>query len=61
LKEDIGLDDVGSVDRLREYGEQLAEQIDWEAILAGTDTTFGIGYENTRWHQYDQPTVQSRP
>ena len=61
LKEDIGLDDVGSVDRLREYGEQLAEQIDWEAILAGTDTTFGIGYENTRWHQYAQPTVQSRP
>jgi hypothetical protein len=57
LKENIGLDDVGGVDRLREYGEQLSEEIDREAILAGTDTTFRIGSENTRWHQYAQPAV----
>jgi hypothetical protein len=55
LKEDIGLDDVESVDRLREYGERLAELIDWEAILAGTDTTFRVSYEKKLWPQYAQP------
>ena len=54
LKEDIGLDDVGSVDRLREYGERLAELIDWEAILAGSHTRFSIGPEKTLWPQYKQ-------
>ncbi len=52
LKEDIGLDDVKSVDRLREYGERLAELVDWEAILAGTDTIFRIGGNKTLWQQY---------
>jgi patatin-like phospholipase len=45
LEEDIARDDAGSVAKLREYGERLAEMIDWEAILAGTDTTFRVGYE----------------
>ena len=44
LEEDIARDDVGSAERLREYGEGLAELIDWEAILAGTDTTFRVGH-----------------
>ncbi len=57
LEEDIARDDVGSVSRLREYGERLAELIDWEAILAGTDTVFRVGHEKppgptTRSHQF---------
>jgi hypothetical protein len=52
LKEYIEMDDVDSIDRLREYGERLAEKIDWEAILAGTDTPFSISPENTLWSQY---------
>lgn len=55
LKENIELDDAGNVDRLWEYGEQLAELTDWEAILAGTDTTFRIGEHKTLWQQYRQP------
>jgi Patatin-like phospholipase len=45
LEEDVARDDIGSVDRLREYGERLANLIDWKAILAGTDTKFRVGYE----------------
>jgi hypothetical protein len=37
---------------LLEYGERLAELIDWEAILAGRETQFRIGSTNTRWEQY---------
>ena len=55
LKENIELDDAGNIDRLWQYGEKLAELIDWEAILAGTDTTFRIGDHNTLWQQYRQP------
>lgn len=54
LKEDIALDDIGSVERLREYGERLAELIDWEAILDGSDTKFRIGRNKTHWHKYKQ-------
>jgi uncharacterized protein len=52
LKEDIGLDDSRKIPRILEYGERLAEMIDWEAILAGTETRFRIGRTNTRWEQY---------
>jgi patatin-like phospholipase/acyl hydrolase len=52
LKEDIGLDDVRDIERLVEYGEQLAALIDWEAILAGTEPRFRIGSHNTLWEQY---------
>ena len=54
LKENIALDDVRSIEQLREYGERLAELIDWEAILAGTDTTFRVGGGKTQWGQYKQ-------
>ena len=54
LKEDIALDDARKIERLRKYGEQLAERIDWEAILAGTDTRFRIGSKNTLWEQYKE-------
>jgi patatin-like phospholipase/acyl hydrolase len=52
LKENIGLDDARQIERLVEYGERLAEKIDWEAILAGTETQFRIRNDNTLWEQY---------
>lgn len=52
LKEDIGLDDAKDIPRLLEYGERLAELIDWEAILAGAESKFRIGSTNTLWEQY---------
>ncbi|HJR81603.1 MAG TPA: patatin-like phospholipase family protein [Anaerolineales bacterium] len=52
LRENIGLDDSRKIGRLLEYGERLAELIDWEAILAGTETRFRIGSHNTLWEQY---------
>jgi patatin-like phospholipase/acyl hydrolase len=52
LKENIGLDDPRKIERLLEYGERLAETIDWEAILAGKETRFRIGRQNTLWEQY---------
>jgi patatin-like phospholipase/acyl hydrolase len=52
LKENIGLDDSRDIGRLVEYGEKLAALIDWEAILAGTETRFRIGSHNTLWEQY---------
>jgi hypothetical protein len=54
LKENIGLDDSRKIGRLVEYGERLAEKIDWEAILAGTETRFRIGNNNTLWDQYKE-------
>jgi hypothetical protein len=57
LKEDIALDDVGSIDQLREYGEQLAELIDWEKILDGTDTSFEVDYKNRLFRQYAKETL----
>jgi hypothetical protein len=47
LMEDIGLDDTHTIERLLEYGEQLAEKIDWEAILAGAESEFEIGNHNS--------------
>jgi hypothetical protein len=52
LKERIPLDGVRSINRLREYGEELAELIDWKAVLAGTDETFRVDYERTSFPQY---------
>lgn len=52
LKEDIGLDDPRRIERLVEYGEELAATIDWEAILAGADTQFQIDGTNTLWEQH---------
>ncbi len=52
LTEPIPLDDVGSVDKLRRYGEVFAEKIDWTAILNGTDETFRVRQGNTLFQQY---------
>jgi patatin-like phospholipase/acyl hydrolase len=52
LKENIHLDDARQIGRLVEYGERLAEKIDWQAILSGTETRFRIDSHNTLWDQY---------
>ena len=57
LKENIGLDDASKIGRLVEYGERLAEKIDWEAILAGSETEFRVGSHNTLWKQYKVQAV----
>ncbi len=55
LERYIELDDVRSVDLLHEYGERLAERIDWKAILAGTDETFRVDSNRKSFPQYAQP------
>jgi hypothetical protein len=52
LKNPIDMDDVEAIERLHRYGEQFAAQIDWAAILAGTDTTFRVAPGKTLWYQY---------
>jgi patatin-like phospholipase/acyl hydrolase len=52
LRENIGVDDASHIPRLLQYGQRLADLIDWEAILAGTETLFRIGSTNTLWEQY---------
>ena len=46
---------VGSIDRLRTCGQQFAELIDWNTILAETDATLRVISHNTRWRQYERP------
>ena len=57
LKEDIEIDDTRKIEHILEYGERLAEKIDWEAILAGTETQFRIGSHNTLWEEYKEIVV----
>jgi hypothetical protein len=45
-------DDAGEVGLLRVYGEQLAEMIDWKAILAGTDEEFRVREDRRLFPQY---------
>ncbi len=40
LMEDIEMDDTRKIEQLREYGEELAQTIDWQAILTGAETQF---------------------
>ncbi len=52
LGEDIALDDVGSIEKLRKLGESFAQSLDWESILAGSDQKFLIEPKKTLWQQY---------
>jgi len=54
LPRDIPLDDAGSAEELRALGERLAAQVDWSAILAGSETSFRVGSGNTLWPQYSR-------
>jgi len=57
LDEDIALDDAGAVEKLRVYGEQLADLIDWEALLDGTDEGFLVRGDRTLFPQYAKQTT----
>lgn len=57
LQENIALDDSRKISQILEYAEKLAALIDWEAILAGTDTRFRIGPANSLWEQYKVQVV----
>lgn len=57
LEENIGLDDAKRVDRLYEYGEALAEKIDWEAILEGTDEEFRVRDDQKDFPEYAKETL----
>jgi hypothetical protein len=61
LKQDIPLDGVKYINLLVEYGEELAETINWEAILAGTDMKFRIGPRKTTFDQYKQEVIPQKP
>jgi len=43
MQESIDMDGVESIDRLRQYGERFAGQIDWAPILAGGASPFRVG------------------
>lgn len=57
LGENIRLDDVGSAGRLREYGERLAERVDWPAVLAGTDDVFRVDRDRKAFPRYARPAT----
>jgi uncharacterized protein len=59
LERAIGLDDVASIDYLQEVGTDLAEQIDWQAILDGTATEFRVNDTNTLSPQYSHRSNMS--
>lgn len=59
LEEDIKLDDARRIDRLREYGERLAEGIDWQAILSGADENFRVRRDQKRFSQYARRTTEN--
>lgn len=55
LTRDIPLDDIRSVEEIRQLADRFVQQIPWQAILDGTDTTFRIGANNTLWPEYSHP------
>lgn len=52
LHENIGLDDTHHLGELERYGEELAGEVDWEAILAGRDRRFRVEPGKTRHAGY---------
>ena len=52
LDREIGIDDVGAIDELREIGEWLAGRVDWGPILAGGSGPFAVTPERTLPREY---------
>jgi hypothetical protein len=52
LEHGIGQDAIREIPRLKTIGEKFAATIDWEGILAGTDTQFLITHARTLPRQY---------
>ena len=42
LEEDIPLDDVRSIPAIERYAEALCNEVDWNAIIDGSDRAFRI-------------------
>ena len=61
LERDYELDDVRSISDLQRIGARLAEQINWPAIFAGTDTTFLISKKNTLPAKYARSVEETPP
>jgi hypothetical protein len=59
LPEDIPVDGADRVADLRRYGEQLADQIDWDPILAGGDSPYRVDAGRTLWPQYAQAITRT--
>jgi hypothetical protein len=56
LDREIGIDDVRSLDELRQIGEWLADRVEWGPILAGAGGAFEITPERTLPREYvDRP------
>jgi predicted acylesterase/phospholipase RssA len=55
LPQDIAMDDVGSIALLVQLGQRFADTIDWNGILAATETAFRIGPQNRLWFDYARP------
>ena len=60
LAQDIGMDDVNSIDLLKSYGDALARRINWNEILDGRDREFLISPETTRFEQYSKQVLPAR-
>ena len=52
LDRDLSLDDAGKMAALRDIGERLAARIDWQAVLAGTDTQWLVTRHRRRPADY---------
>ena len=60
LERDIELDGTKNVDLLRQYGERLADRIDWKKILSGTEDTFLVKRNRKNFPQYARPATQTK-
>lgn len=52
LRGEIRLDAIDRIDELWEIGQRFADQIDWPAIIAGTDQQYRVHAGKTSWYQY---------
>jgi hypothetical protein len=52
LEREIGLDAVGRIGELRVLGERLAAEVDWPAILDGSDERFLVTDASTLPREY---------
>jgi hypothetical protein len=52
LDRDVSLDDVRSLPELRAAGERLADAVDWDAVLDGSDERFRVTDATTLTREY---------
>jgi hypothetical protein len=52
LPRDFGLDDAGRIGELHDIGERMAAEIDWPAVLDGTDQRWAVTRRRRRAAAY---------